>query len=110
MDGESDDSFEAIFLFLRAGFVGGKEGSDSSRDTASFFGGLDAMGGSEESDISGDIAFLFLLILTLDPVGPFPTTALVVFATREADVVSDGFSVMIEAALKRADRLVDILN
>lgn len=109
MDRESDDSFEAIFLFLEFDFMGGREGSDSSGDIASSFGGLDIMGGSKESGISEDTAFLFLLAFTLDPVGPFPTITLVVFATGEADVVADSFSVIIEAALKRADRLVDIL-
>lgn len=106
-DGGLDDCIGAGF-FLDSGIMGGNEGSDGSGDMTLFldFGTL----GGEESNASGDTAFLFLPTLALDPAGLISLIALAFFGTGREDVVSDGFSGMREAALKRADRLVDIMK
>lgn len=108
-DGGLDDCIGAGF-FLDSGIMGGNEGSDDSGDmTFFFFLDFGTLGG-EESNASGDTAFLFLPTLALDPAGLFSLITLAFFGTGREDVVSDGFSGMREAALKRADRLVDIME
>lgn len=111
VDGDLEDSFEVVFLFLVFGIMGGNEASDSSGDAAFLFLVFGIIGDSEESGISGDTAFLFLLTLALDPAGLSPLIArLAAFATGEADVVSDNLLAILEAALKRADRLGDMMK
>lgn len=112
VDCEPENSFKVVFPFLESWSL---EGNKVSGDVAFLFRDFGTVGGNEAMDDSEGTAFFFLLTLSLDPAEePFLLIVSTTFATGDADIdidaVSDNFSLIREAALKRADRLVDIIK